>query len=36
MAQEAAHFELIEKAYQYIKDPVNFFAKEEDWMYDGG
>lgn len=36
MDQENAHFELIEKAYAYIKDPVGFYSEEEGWSLDGG
>jgi len=36
MDQENAHYELIRKAYDFIKDPAAFFAEEEAWMVDGG
>jgi rubrerythrin len=36
MEQENAHYMLIQKAYDYIKDPVNFYVEEERWMFDGG
>ncbi len=36
MAQENAHYELIDKAYQFIKDPEGFYSKEEKWIADGG
>jgi rubrerythrin len=36
MEQENAHYEFIQKAYEYIKDPVGFYTEEEAWMADGG
>lgn len=36
MDQENAHYELIQKAYEYIKNPVGFYTEEEKWMADGG
>ena len=36
MEQENAHYELIQKAYDYIKDPVGFYSEEEAWTVDGG
>ena len=36
MGQENAHYELIQKAYEYIKNPVGFYTEEEKWMADGG
>lgn len=36
MVQENAHYELISKAYDYIKDPTGFYTEEEAWMVDGG
>ncbi len=36
MGQENAHYELIQKAYDFIKDPVGFYTEEEAWMVDGG
>jgi rubrerythrin len=36
MQQENAHYEFIQKSYEYIKDPVHFFSEEEGWMVDGG
>ncbi len=36
MMQENAHYELIRKAYDYIKDPIGFYTEEEKWMADGG
>jgi len=36
MEQENAHYELIRKAYDFIKDPAAFFSEEEAWMVDGG
>ncbi|MEA2037442.1 MAG: ferritin family protein [Nanoarchaeota archaeon] len=36
MEQENVHYELIRKAYDYIKDPVGFYSEEEGWSLDGG
>jgi|TARA_B100001971_G_C18124086_1_gene501062 rubrerythrin len=36
MEQENTHYELIRKAYDYIKDPASFFSEEEKWIVDGG
>lgn len=36
MEQENAHYELIQKAYGYIKNPAAFYAEEERWMAEGG
>jgi len=36
MDQENAHYELIKKAYDFIKDPAAFYSEEEAWMVDGG
>lgn len=36
MDQENAHYELIQKAYDFIKDPAAFYSEEEAWMVDGG
>ena len=35
MEQERAHYELVNKAYEYIKDPEGFFSREEDWFFEG-
>lgn len=35
MHQEQAHYELIEKSYDFIKDPEGFNALEEDWFFEG-
>ncbi len=35
MEQERAHYQLIEKAYMFIKNPEGFFAEEEDWFFEG-
>ena len=35
MEQENAHYELIRKAYDYIKDPAGFYAEEEGWLLEG-
>ena len=36
MMQENAHYELIRKAYDYIKNPIGFYTEEEKWIADGG
>ncbi len=36
MEQENTHYELIQKAYDFIKNPVGFYTEEEAWMVDGG
>ena len=36
MDQENNHYELIQKAYNYIKDPIGFYTEEEAWIVDGG
>lgn len=36
MEQESAHYALIEKAYDYIKNPTGFYAEEEGWIAEGG
>ncbi len=36
MKQENAHYELIQKAYSFIKNPVAFYTEEEKWIADGG
>ncbi|MFH1439218.1 MAG: ferritin family protein [Candidatus Woesearchaeota archaeon] len=35
MEQENAHYEFIQKAYEFIKDPVSFFSGEEGWIVEG-
>ncbi|MBT4824101.1 ferritin family protein [Candidatus Woesearchaeota archaeon] len=35
MDQENAHFELIQKSLDFIKDPEHFFAEEEGWLLEG-
>ena len=35
MKQENAHYELIQKALAFIKDPANFYAEEEGWIVEG-
>ncbi len=35
MKQEDMHYELIEKAYHYMKDPVSFHSREESWLLEG-
>ncbi len=36
MDQENAHYGLVKRAYDYIKDPVSFYSEEEAWSVDGG
>ncbi len=36
MGQENTHYELIQKAYEYIKNPIGFYTEEEKWIADGG
>lgn len=36
MEQENTHYELIQKAYEYIKNPIGFYTEEEKWIVDGG
>lgn len=35
MEQENTHYMLIQKAYNYIKDPANFYVEEEQWVFEG-
>ncbi len=35
MNQENAHYQLIQNAYGYIKNPEQFFAEEEKWIVEG-
>jgi rubrerythrin len=35
MEQENAHYQLIQNAYEYIKNPDHFFAEEEKWIVEG-
>ncbi len=35
MEQENNHYVLIQKAYEYIKDPSDFYAEEEHWVLEG-
>jgi len=35
MEQENAHYELVQKALEYIKDPAGFYAEEEGWLLEG-
>ena len=35
MEQEKAHYTLIEKAYDYIKNPEGWYAEEEGWLLEG-
>lgn len=36
MEQENSHYELIQKTYNFIKDPAAFYAEEEKWITEGG
>jgi rubrerythrin len=36
MEQEEAHYELIDKAYDYMKNPEAWYAEEEGWIEEGG
>lgn len=36
MAQENAHYTFIQKAYEFIKNPIAFYTEGEKWMADGG
>ncbi|MBD3261858.1 MAG: hypothetical protein GF334_09375 [Candidatus Altiarchaeales archaeon] len=36
MHQENAHYELLEKDYEYLSDTIGFFGKEEEHMFEGG
>src|SRR3989338_7360449 len=35
MEQENNHYELVQKAYGYIKNPVGFYTEEEKWLVEG-
>ena len=35
MEQENAHYQLIQNAYEFIKNPDHFFAEEEKWIVEG-
>lgn len=35
MGQENTHYEFIQKAYDFIKDPVGFYTEEEQWIVEG-
>jgi rubrerythrin len=36
MEQENAHYEFVQKTYDFIKDPAAFYSEEEAWIADGG
>ncbi|HHQ44947.1 MAG TPA: hypothetical protein ENN13_02290 [Candidatus Altiarchaeales archaeon] len=36
MDQESAHFTLLSKDLDYLRDPVGFFGKEEQHFFEGG
>ena len=36
MKQENAHYEFIQKSYEFIKNPIGFYTEDEKWMADGG
>ncbi|MFP4402822.1 MAG: ferritin-like domain-containing protein [Nanoarchaeota archaeon] len=33
--QEKSHYLMLEKSLKFIKNPVNFFALQEDWSFEG-
>lgn len=35
MDQENTHYELVQKAFEYIKDPAAFYSEEEGWLLEG-
>lgn len=35
VTQENAHFALLQKTLDFLKDPENYFAKNESWMFEG-
>lgn len=35
MEQENAHYELLKKGMDYVMDPVSFYAREENWNFEG-
>lgn len=35
MEQENAHYMLLEKMLRYLKDPSQFHAEEEEWIFEG-
>ena len=35
LTQENAHFELLQKTLDFLKDPKNYFSKDESWMFEG-
>jgi rubrerythrin len=35
MEQESAHYLLIENTLNFLKDPSQFFAETEDWIFEG-
>ncbi len=35
MKQEQIHYELVKRAYEFIKDPAAFYSKEEEWIFEG-
>lgn len=36
MKQENSHYELVQKSYDYLKNPAAFYTEQEKWMADGG
>ncbi len=36
MKQEKAHYELVDKTLQFIRDPVAFYQRSEDSIFEGG
>jgi rubrerythrin len=35
MKQEKTHYEFVKRAYEYIQDPVAFYQKSEDALFEG-
>ena len=35
MEQENNHYELVQKTYEFIKNPVGFYTEEEKWLVEG-
>lgn len=35
VTQENAHFALLQKTLDFLKDPENYFSKDEAWMFEG-
>ena len=35
MEQESAHYLMLEKTLNFVKDPQHFYAEQEDWSFEG-